>query len=69
MLVHITARLSPTQCLQGYDVPTMACQVTRSFANKSMSGRAGEGNCSPRDTGELTAQMPSYGGIFHGGHK
>ncbi|GFU95862.1 HTH_Tnp_Tc3_2 domain-containing protein [Trichonephila clavipes] len=29
-----TARLSQ-QCLQGYDVPTMACQVTRSFANRA----------------------------------
>ncbi|GFT94781.1 HTH_Tnp_Tc3_2 domain-containing protein [Trichonephila clavipes] len=39
-----TARLSQ-QCLQGYDVPTMACQVTRSFANRACLGRW-EGNCS-----------------------
>ncbi|GFV48792.1 HTH_Tnp_Tc3_2 domain-containing protein [Trichonephila clavipes] len=36
-----TARLSQ-QCLQGYDVPTMACQVTRSFANRVCLGRAGK---------------------------
>ncbi|GFU88258.1 hypothetical protein TNCV_846511 [Trichonephila clavipes] len=36
-----TARLSQ-QCLQGYDVPTMACQVTRSFANRACLGRAGK---------------------------
>ncbi|GFY28918.1 hypothetical protein TNCV_4720491 [Trichonephila clavipes] len=34
----------------------MAYQVTRSFANRAFLGRW-EGNCSRRDTGELTAQM------------
>ncbi|GFU23485.1 DDE_3 domain-containing protein [Trichonephila clavipes] len=53
---HTAARLSQ-QCLQRYERPTMAaCQVTRSFANRACLGRW-EGNCSRRDTGELTAQM------------
>ncbi|GFV53983.1 hypothetical protein TNCV_2047831 [Trichonephila clavipes] len=43
-----TARLSQ-QCLQGYDV-TMACQVTRSFANRACLGRAGK----------ATAAVPRY---------
>ncbi|GFX00585.1 hypothetical protein TNCV_2235921 [Trichonephila clavipes] len=44
-----TARLSQ-QCLQGYDVPTMACQVTRSFANRTCLERAGK----------ATAAVPRY---------
>ncbi|GFV12917.1 uncharacterized protein TNCV_80701 [Trichonephila clavipes] len=51
-----TARLFQ-QCLQGYDVLTMACQVTRSSPIEHVWTRW-EGNCSrPGDTGELTAQM------------
>ncbi|GFX60558.1 HTH_Tnp_Tc3_2 domain-containing protein [Trichonephila clavipes] len=48
-----TVRLSQ-QYLQGYDVPTMACQVTRSFANRACLGIQLQPS---RDTGELTAQM------------
>ncbi|GFU23389.1 DDE_3 domain-containing protein [Trichonephila clavipes] len=51
-----TARLSQ-QCLQGYDVPTMACQVTRSFANRACLDALGRQLQPSRDTGELTAQM------------
>ncbi|GFV68344.1 DDE_3 domain-containing protein [Trichonephila clavipes] len=51
-----TERLSQ-QCLQGYDVLTMACQVTRSFVNRACLGRAGRQLQPSRDTGELTAQM------------
>ncbi|GFU80700.1 hypothetical protein TNCV_514271 [Trichonephila clavipes] len=35
----------------------MACQVTRSFANRACLGRAGKATAAVRDTGELTAQM------------
>ncbi|GFU27988.1 DDE_3 domain-containing protein [Trichonephila clavipes] len=49
-----TARLSQ-QCLQGYD--TMACQVTRSFANRACLDALGRQLQPSRDTGELTAQM------------
>ncbi|GFV21635.1 hypothetical protein TNCV_239271 [Trichonephila clavipes] len=36
----------------------MACQVTRSFANRACLVRAGKATAAvPRDTGELTAQM------------
>ncbi|GFU72730.1 HTH_Tnp_Tc3_2 domain-containing protein [Trichonephila clavipes] len=63
-----TARLSQ-QCLQGYDVPTMACQVTRSFANRACL-----------DAGKATAAVPRYrrinwadaktmAGSSTGGHK
>ncbi|GFY02324.1 hypothetical protein TNCV_3502061 [Trichonephila clavipes] len=48
-----TVRLSQ-QCLQGY----LACQVTRSFANRACLGRAMQPS---RDTGELTAQMQRLG--------
>ncbi|GFU11111.1 DDE_3 domain-containing protein [Trichonephila clavipes] len=51
-----TARLSQ-QCLQGYDVLTMACQVTRSFANRACLDALGRQLQPSRDTGELTAQM------------
>ncbi|GFV90346.1 hypothetical protein TNCV_4380611 [Trichonephila clavipes] len=35
----------------------MACQVTRSFANRACWRRAGKATAAARDTGELTAQM------------
>ncbi|GFV13409.1 DDE_3 domain-containing protein [Trichonephila clavipes] len=47
-----TARLSQ-QCLQGYDVLTMACQVTRSFANRACRDALGRQLQPSRDTGEL----------------
>ncbi|GFU65269.1 DDE_3 domain-containing protein [Trichonephila clavipes] len=56
MLVHML-RDSSQQCLQGYDVPTMACQVTRSFANRACLDALGRQLQPSRDTGELTAQM------------
>ncbi|GFS50111.1 uncharacterized protein TNCV_881421 [Trichonephila clavipes] len=61
-----TARLSQ-QCLQGYGVLTMACQVTRSFANR-MSGTRWE-DCSRRDTGEFCADAKTMAGSSTGGHK
>ncbi|GFV85645.1 HTH_Tnp_Tc3_2 domain-containing protein [Trichonephila clavipes] len=49
-----TARLFQ-QCLQGYDVPTMAWQVTRSSANRACLDTLGRQLQPSRDTGELTA--------------
>ncbi|GFV25919.1 uncharacterized protein TNCV_4558071 [Trichonephila clavipes] len=50
-----TARLSQ-QCLQGYDVLPWPAR-SPDLSPMRMSGTRWGGNCSRRDTGELTAQM------------
>ncbi|GFX85946.1 HTH_Tnp_Tc3_2 domain-containing protein [Trichonephila clavipes] len=64
-----TARLSQ-QCLQGYDVPTMACQVTRSFANRACLRRAGKATAAvPRYRSINCADAKTMAGSSTGGHK
>ncbi|GFV01374.1 HTH_Tnp_Tc3_2 domain-containing protein [Trichonephila clavipes] len=64
-----TARLSQ-QCLQGYDVLTMACQVTRSFANRACLGRAGKETAAvPRYRRINCADAKTMAGSSTGGHK
>ncbi|GFT56674.1 HTH_Tnp_Tc3_2 domain-containing protein [Trichonephila clavipes] len=64
-----TARLSQ-QCLQGYDVPTMACQVTRSFANRACLGSAGKATAAvPRYRRINCADAKTMAGSSTGGHK
>ncbi|GFY17465.1 HTH_Tnp_Tc3_2 domain-containing protein [Trichonephila clavipes] len=60
-----TARLSQ-QCLQGYDV-LMACQVTRSFANRACLDALGRQLQPSRYRRINCADAKDYGRIFHRG--